>query len=103
EVDSDRALVPVRRKEKGTFTIEEGRTGTAAVVAFVGILDLDHIGAEIAQPHRCRRTGQVTTKIDNPDPAQRHLLSFAHPYRPFQCGLRFSRNAETPSLKSSLM
>ena len=49
EVDRDRALVPVERQEVGGVVSHEGRSPVAGIVTVTGTLDLDHVGAQIAQ------------------------------------------------------
>src|SRR3712207_7926572 len=52
EVEGDRALVAVDREEVDRLAVEEGRAPGAGVVPLDRELDLDHVGAEIAEHHR---------------------------------------------------
>ena len=70
EVEGDGLLVSVRAKEVGGLTIavlrlDEWGPPPAGVVAAVRVLDLDHVGAEVAE-HHCRvRPGQGAGQVDN--------------------------------------
>ena len=47
------------------------RAPGARVVAAVGALDLDHVGAEVAQQHRGERPGEHAREVGDEDPFQR--------------------------------
>lgn len=71
EVQGDPVLPAVDGQEVGGFPGHEGRAPAAGLVAPVGPLHLDHLRAEVGQPHRAQRPGQDPRKIQNPDPFQR--------------------------------
>ena len=70
EVEGDGLLVPIRGQEVGRFTLgvdrlHEGRPPSAGVVAAVGVLHLDHVGAEVAQHHRGVGARECAGQIDD--------------------------------------
>ena len=49
------------------------RSPAAGVVAEPGPLDLDHLGAEVAEHHRRERSGEHAGEVEDPQVAQRAL------------------------------
>ena len=47
------------------------RAPGARVVAAVGALDLDHVGAEVAEQHRGQRAGEHAREVGDQDPVER--------------------------------
>ena len=70
EVDGDAALGPVEGQEHGPPTVAPGRAGPT-LVAPIGVLDLDHVGAEIGQLLGAEGAGDDPGEVDDPDPGQR--------------------------------
>jgi hypothetical protein len=71
EVEGHRALVAVEGQVVGGALVDERRTPGARVVAAVGPLDLDHLGAQIAERHGAQRPGQDAREVGHEDPVQR--------------------------------
>jgi hypothetical protein len=75
----------------------------AQLVAVERLFELHDVGAHVGQHERAVRPGDDAGEIEHPHAGerlgQRGLRHAAH--RPFHCGLRFSRNASTPSFASS--
>src|SRR5262249_41130994 len=69
EVEGQAALVAVHGHEVGRFTAKEGRPA-ASVVAPSGLLQLDHVGAHVAQHHGAERPGQDAGEVENTDAGQ---------------------------------
>ena len=70
EVEGHGLLVPIRAQEVGRLTVavhrlDERRSPSTGVVAAVGVLHLDHVGAEVAQHHRGVWSGQGTGQVDD--------------------------------------
>ena len=70
EVERDRALVAINGKVIGRFAVDEGRPPGAGVVALARQLDLDHVGAHVAQHHRAIGAGHDAREIDDANAAQ---------------------------------
>ena len=71
EVEHDRALVPVCGVVIGRTSLRvDGRHPMPRVVA-VRRLDLDHIGAEVAERHRHKRSREDAREVDDEDPIER--------------------------------
>jgi hypothetical protein len=73
EVEHDRALVAVLavEVERRRAIRPEGRAPEARVVAALGLLDLDHVGAHVGQQHAGQRTGQSLAHLDDADSFER--------------------------------
>ena len=89
EVDADRALVAVQGQEQRRAGARLGalvvRRRPAHVVAQAGVLDLDHVGAEVGQQQRAEPAGQQPRQVQHADPVRaagsRALRSDARPPR----------------------
>ena len=57
-VERQRALVAIDAQKIHGLAGEEGRTPSARIVASIGRLDLDHLGAHVAQHHGAQRSCQ---------------------------------------------
>jgi len=76
EIEADRALATVEREVKSRARAQLlllvgaviGR-GPADVVAHAGVLDLEHLGAEIGKEQRAEATGQESGQVENLDVA----------------------------------
>ena len=55
----------------GADAVAPRRAPGARVVAAVGALDLDHVGAEVAEQHRGQRAGEHAREVGDEDPVQR--------------------------------
>ena len=78
DVDRDRALVAVGAEIVGALrgrlpvlALDVGRAPVAGVVAGAGALDLDHVGAEVAQELRAGRPRQDAGQVEHADAGQR--------------------------------
>src|SRR5262249_55873638 len=74
EVEGDRALVGSLRQEGGARVAAVGRlggAGPAALVGLVGVLALDHVGAEHSKLIGCERSRQHMRDVDHPDALER--------------------------------
>jgi hypothetical protein len=71
EVESARALAAVHRQVVGRFAAGERGAPRARLVAALGTLDLDHVGAQIGQQHRAIGARQDAREIDHADPEER--------------------------------
>jgi hypothetical protein len=77
EIECHRPLVAVRRDEVGADPgvpfAHPGRPPGAGLVAAVRLLDLDHVGSEVAQQHGEIGTGEDPRGVDHPHPGERAL------------------------------
>ena len=71
EVERERALVAVQAEVVGRLAVVPRRSPGARVVAPVGALDLDDVGAEVAEQHRGQRAGEHAREVGDEDPVQR--------------------------------
>ena len=67
EVDHDAALVAIELREHRAQLALEGRPHHARRVT-AWRLDLDHVGAEVAENHRAHRTGDDRGEVEHGDP-----------------------------------
>ena len=70
EVERERALVAVQAQVVGALALVPRRAPGARVVAAVRALDLDHVGAEVAQQHRGERAGEHAREVGDEDSVQ---------------------------------
>ena len=70
EIQRQRPLVAVEPDEARRLAVEEGRCG-ANLIAAVGVLDLDHVGAQIGEDLPRPRPGQDARKLENADTGKR--------------------------------
>src|SRR5207253_6480674 len=70
EVQGDGPLVAVDAQIVRTLAIDEWRSVTTGFVAF-GRLDLDHVGAVIAEHHAAERPCQHPTQVQDAETVQR--------------------------------
>lgn len=70
EIDDDAALVAVDGHEGRRLTGQMG-SARAHLVAVTGPLDLDDIGAEVAEEHGAVRPGELTGEIENTQAVER--------------------------------
>ena len=73
DIESEGAFVAIRGEKEGADTREEGRSGRTTILTDARLLDLDDVGAEIAQQHGAGRTCEVTSQIEHAHPGQWHL------------------------------
>ncbi len=78
EVQRDRTLAAVEADEVAGSAAGQERAEPARVVA-PRRLDLDDLGAQIAQDHVRERPGEHPRHVDDDDPGQRHAVGRAHP------------------------
>ena len=115
EVDPDRALAPVERQEQGAAGARLGalvvRRRPADVVAEPGVLDLDHVGAEVREQQRAEPAGQQSRQVEDPQAVERERPGHAAappargarcraaraPPRPSPGGARRPRSSAAPS------
>ena len=78
EIDCDAALVAIDRDIVGAFALEMRRR-VADHIAEAARLDLDDVGAHVAQQHAAERTGEKIAQAQEPEfqtmDASRHSLS----------------------------
>ncbi|GBD12969.1 hypothetical protein HRbin24_00990 [bacterium HR24] len=70
QVDADAALAPVHREEVGGLVVQVGARG-AGHVAVGRALDLDDVGAQVAQHHAGERPSQDPGEVQDADTGQR--------------------------------
>ena len=75
-VERQGALVAVDAEKIGGLGADERRAPMPRIVAVVGRLDLDDVGAHVAQHHGAERTGEDTGEIDDADSGE--WAPFAH-------------------------
>src|SRR5437879_5210501 len=73
EVECERALVAVDRREDGAHPVLA--TPVAEVVAATRALDLDDVGSEICQQHRAVGPGHHAREIEDAQPGEVHSRS----------------------------
>ena len=74
DVDADAALVAVEALEVGAADVRRqaaGAVGVADRVAAAGLLDLDHVGAHVAEQGRAPRPGGLVRHVDDADAGER--------------------------------
>ena len=75
QIDPDRALAAVERQEQGAAGARLGslvvRRRPANVVAQPGVLDLDHVGAEVREQQRAEPAGKQPRQVEHLQPFQR--------------------------------
>jgi hypothetical protein len=69
EVQRQAALVAIDQLEIARLAVHGA--GAACVVAGTGVLDLDHVGAEIAEVHGCQRSWQESAQIKDAKSVER--------------------------------
>src|SRR4030095_14904576 len=73
DVDADAALVAIEPLEVGAADVRRPVPGAVAVpdaVAAPGFLDLDHIGAHVAEQGRAPRPRRLMGHVDDADPRE---------------------------------
>ena len=75
-VEREGALVAVDAEKIRGLGADEGRTPMPRIVTVAGGLDLDDVGAHVAQHHGAERAGENTGEIDDADSSER--APFAH-------------------------
>ena len=77
EVERDGLLVAVDRQEIRRLAVgQERRPHDAHRVAAVGILDLDHLGAQVREQHRAVRPREHAGEVEDADALEElHALS----------------------------
>ena len=82
QIDGDAPLAAVDREEVGSLAVgRAGRGPVPAVVAPSRVLDLDHLGAVVAQDLGGERTGDDAREVDDADPAEKrgHARHYTRP------------------------
>ena len=74
-VERQRTFVTVDAKEIDGVAGEKGRPPGAGVVAGFGRLDLDHIGAHVAEDHGAKGTCQDAGQIDDAQSGERAIVA----------------------------
>ena len=77
EVERDQPLVPCKCLEPEPDPVL-ARPVPARRIDTVRVLDLDHVGAVVAEHHRRERGGEERRRLDDLDPLERHLRQLAH-------------------------
>ena len=101
DVQRDRSLGAVVAVETHRIAVDEGRAPQPRIVAAVGLLDLDHVGAEIGQDDAGQRSRQGLADFDHLDACKqsRHLLLCAHVgLKPDRCKVVGTVVARPPAL-----
>ena len=77
EIERDAEFGAVDGQEVAAFSLDKRRPPDARVVPLAGILDLDHLGAEIGQRHRGVGPREYPRQVQDPHPFERrsHALS----------------------------
>ena len=78
QIDGQRTLVAVDAQKIGRFACRERRAPAAGVVAGTRRLDLDDIGAHVAQHHGAQRARQDAGQIDHAGSGQRTAVVIGH-------------------------
>ena len=78
EVQRNASLVAVQRVEQNALSLDKWRR-PPHVVAAVGFLDLDHVGAHVGEEHRAEGTRQQPGEVKDPDSAQWHASILTSP------------------------
>ncbi|MNV72575.1 hypothetical protein D3C71_1656760 [compost metagenome] len=73
QVHGDGPLVAVHRAVVGGLGLADAHAPVARVVAALGVLDLDHLGAEIGQHHAAHRAGKHPRQIKHAHAFQREV------------------------------
>ena len=81
QIERERTLVTVDRQVVARLAFNKGRTPPAGVIPFAGLLDFDHIGAEIAEHHGGVRSGHHPRQVDYAQSLQRQIPTFNHQIR----------------------
>jgi len=75
EIEDDRALAPIDRVKRHRRAVDERRSPGAGIVAAPRLLDLDHLGAEIAEDLARHGPGQVLADLHDLDARERQQVS----------------------------
>ena len=80
QVHRDRALAQVDRVERAAGALQKGRAPAARIVAALGPLDLDHVGAEVREDLGAVGPRQILRDLDHADAlgAAVSLVEFLH-------------------------
>src|SRR5262249_55887784 len=78
EVDRDAFLVPIDAQKIRALAADEWWTPCARVVAFAGLLDLDHARAHVAEHHRAIRARQHAREVENGYAVERCFGRWGH-------------------------
>jgi hypothetical protein len=86
EVQPDRPLAPVERKVERRagsqpllLLVAVERRGPADVVAHAGVLDLQHLGAEVGEQQAAEAAGQEPGQVEDPDVGEGEVAHRALP------------------------
>src|SRR5207249_11833137 len=99
EVQRHALLVPVDGHEVGRLTADE-RWPTAGVVALTRLLDLDHLGAHVAERHRAEGTGENPGEVEHANSGQRST-GFRHEFVLSSLIARLGRRGPSPATPCS--
>jgi len=80
-VERQRTLVAVDAEKIDRLAGHEGRTPLAGIVASIGRLDLDDLGAHVAEHHGAEGACQDASQIEHADPGERAILAHGHVLR----------------------
>jgi hypothetical protein len=86
QIDGNALLVPVDTQEIGAPAVHE-RCPRSRVVAMAGVLDLDDLGAHVAEQHRAQGSGQHAGEVDHLQPVKREGSGIGHKGRVSIAGL----------------
>ncbi len=78
QVEAHRTLVAVDAVEVRGFGGADAHAPVARVVAALGVLHLDHFGAQVAQHHRAPRPGQHTGEVQHAHAGKRQSRFVSH-------------------------
>ena len=74
QIEREAALVAVQVEEaEAVIALELEAHGAAGLVAAVGRLDLDHVGAHVAQQHGAERPGHHLADVEHPHAGERQV------------------------------
>ena len=101
QIERDRTLVGGLREERGAHVATVERlvgAVAAALIGLIGMLDLDHVGAQYSQLVGGKRAGQNVRDVDDSDPFERShqrglLGGLLRLYGPFSSSFRPSRDS----------
>jgi hypothetical protein len=71
DIKRNRSLATIVGVEADGIAIDEGRSPQTRIVAAVGFLHLDHVGAHVGQDHPGERPGERLADLDDLDAIQR--------------------------------
>src|SRR5579875_564335 len=103
EIDGNPALGAIDRLEGCRGAAPKWRSPVTAVVSFIGVLELDHIGAKLAEDHSGDRRGNAMPDLEHRNACQRTRTEHLGTPQPYVARPARSRRVAISSTRPSTM